>query len=101
MILFYITCKNKKEAEFISEILLKKKLVACTNYFKINSMYHWKKRLVRDNEFVLIAKTTEKNTINIEKEVLKIHSYSVPCIIRLNTDANKAYLNWLNSEVKK
>ena len=101
MILFYITCKNKKEAEFISEILLKKKLVACTNYFKINSMYHWKKRLVRDNEFVLIAKTTEKNTINIEKEVLKIHSYNVPCIIRLNTDANKAYLNWLNSEVKK
>lgn len=101
MILFYIVCKNKKEAASISKNLLDKKLVACTNYFDINSMYNWKKKIVNDKECILIAKTTEKNKKYIEKEVLKIHSYSVPCILSFEADANRAYLKWLENVVKK
>jgi len=101
MILFYIVCKNKKEASLISKGLLDKKLVACTNYFDINSMYTWKKKIANGKECALIAKTTEKNKKSIEKEVLKMHSYSVPCILSFEANANRAYLKWLENQVKK
>jgi len=101
MIIFYIVCKDSNEAKSISNSLLKKKLVACTNFFPMNSMYHWEGKIVNDNEFVLIAKTSENNKEIVEKEVLKMHSYSIPCIISFKVDANESYLNWLNKELEK
>lgn len=101
MMVLYIVCKNKEEAEAISKSLLAKKLVACTNYFPISSMYHWQGKLVGDDEVALIAKTNGKNQKNVEKEVLKMHSYSTPCIIRFKVKSNKQYLDWLNKELEK
>ena len=100
MALVYITCKDKKEAEKISMHLLKKRLIACANIFPIKSMYWWKNKILNDNENVIIAKTTDKNFKQLEKEVKKIHSYTIPCILRLNATANKEYETWLNKEIK-
>jgi periplasmic divalent cation tolerance protein len=98
MIFIYVTCASKKEAEKISGALLKKKLVACTNYYPINSMYWWKGRIEKAREFALILKTADKNFEKIRKEIKKIHSYAVPCIIEIRLNRiNKDYLDWLNS----
>ena len=98
MVLAYITCKDKKEAVKISMHLLKKRLIACSNMFPINSLYWWKDKIVNDKEFVIIAKTTEKNFKILEKEVKKIHSYEIPAILRIKADANKDYLKWVKKE---
>lgn len=99
MALVYITCKDKKEAEKISLDLLKKRLIACANIFPIKSMYWWKGKIERSNEYVIIAKTNNKNFKKLEKEVKKVHSYEIQCILRINSTANKEYEEWLNKEI--
>ncbi len=101
MIITYITCKNKAEAEKIANHLLKKKLIACANIFPINSLYKWKGKLQKDKEFVLLAKTQKNKSLSLEKEVRGIHSYEIPCILQINAKANKEFGEWLKNEFKK
>ena len=100
MIGVYITCKDKKEAKKIARYLLLKKLIGCANIFPVDSLYWWKGKMQDENEFVIIAKTISKNYEKIRKEVRKIHSYSVPCILKINAEADKDYDNWINGEIK-
>ena len=100
MISVYITCKDKKEAIKISKHLLKKRLIACSNIFPIKSMYWWNKKIVNDNEIVILAKTTNKNYEKIKKEVKKLHSYDIPCILKINIKANKEYEKWVKKETR-
>ena len=101
MIISYIICKDKDEAKRISKVLINKKLAACCNIIQTESLYHWKNKLVEDTEVILLAKTLDKNFPEIKKEVLKIHSYKIPCILKINVkDINASYLNWLKSRVK-
>ncbi|RJO60060.1 divalent-cation tolerance protein CutA [candidate division WS5 bacterium] len=99
MILVYITYPSKKEAEKAAGHLLKKKLVACANIFPIQSLYHWKGSLASEEEFVLLGKTKEQNYKNIKEEVSKIHSYEVPCIIKIPIEVNKEYGKWMEGEL--
>jgi periplasmic divalent cation tolerance protein len=101
MILIYITCKDKKEAKKIGLYLVKQRMAACCNIFPIKSIYHWEKKVVFGKETVLIVKTLESNFNQIEKEVRKLHSYTVPCILKIPIKVgNKEYLEWLEKEVK-
>ena len=100
MILTYITCKDEEEAVKISKHLLNKKLIACSNMHPIRSMYWWNGKIKDNKEFVIIAKTKEKNYEKIKEEVSKLHSYDVPCILKLNAEANESYDKWVDGEVK-
>lgn len=98
MILVYITCKDKGEARKISKHLLEKKLIACTNIHPIESMYWWKGKIEEDNEVVIIAKTKEENYSRVKEEVKNIHSYDVPCILKIKAEANEEYRKWIDEE---
>lgn len=99
-IFVYITNPTKKEAKKIAKHLLRKKLIACANIFPINSLYRWEGKIVDENEFVLIAKTDNANFEKVKNEVERIHSYKVPCIIKISVSSNKKYLDWLKKEIK-
>ncbi|MFH0820093.1 MAG: divalent-cation tolerance protein CutA [bacterium] len=99
LILVYITNPSKAEAKKIAEYLLKKRLAACVNIFPIESMYRWQGKIVDEKEFVLIAKTKKENFNKVKKEVEKIHSYSIPCLIQIPAKANEKYFKWLKREV--
>ena len=100
MTLVYITCKDKKEAERISMHLLERRLIACANIFPIKSMYWWSNKIAKHSENVIIVKTNNKNFKKVENEVKKIHSYDIPCILRLNATANKEYGKWAKKEMR-
>ncbi len=101
IILAYVTTKNKKEALTIGETLVKKQLAACINIIPLMiSSYRWQGKIERGNEAVLIIKTLRSKRKAIIKEVKRLHSYSVPCILFLNIDGgNPDYMGWLNQEV--
>ena len=63
-------------------------------------MYWWKGKITKSYEYVMIAKTNNKNFKKLESEVKRIHSYEVPCILRMNATANKEYEIWLNKEIR-
>ncbi|RJQ17605.1 divalent-cation tolerance protein CutA [Candidatus Woesearchaeota archaeon] len=97
----YITAASKEEAKKIAGHLLKKKLIGCANiYENVTSLYPWKGKVAEEKECVLIAKTVASNYEKVKKEVEKIHSYTTPCIIKIDVDANKKYADWLKKEMK-
>jgi len=95
-LLVYITTKNENEAKKIAEHVIRKKLASCANIIPgMKSIYKWKGKMVKDNEALLILKTFDNRYSKLEKEVKKIHSYTVPCIIALPIQkGNKEYLQW-------
>lgn len=99
-IVIYITHKNLKEAKRVANHLIKQRLVACANYFPIESAYWWKGKIVNAKEVVSIVKTRTENWNKAKKEVEKIHPYSVPCIMKIEVEANKKYVDWIHEETK-
>ena len=100
MALLYVIFKDKKEAEKISAHLLKKRMIACSNMFPVRSVYRWKQKIVHSAEYAVLAKTNSKNYKKEGDEIKKIHSYEIPCILRIDAKANKEYEEWVNGEAK-
>ena len=99
--LVYITNPSREKAEELARHLLEKRLIGCANIFPIGSIYRWKGKLTEEKEFVLLAKTTEKNFNKVKGEVENIHPYDVPCIMRIPAEVNEKYLKWLEGEIKE
>ena len=55
------TFPNKTVTNKIANELVKKKLAACVNITKIDSVYSWKGKIQNDSEYLAIFKTTKKN----------------------------------------
>ena len=100
MTLAYITCKNKKEAERISKHLLEKRIIACSNMMPMRSMYRWNSKIENANEMLIIAKTNDRNFNKIITETRKIHSYKLPCIVKIDSKASKDFENWAEKEMR-
>jgi periplasmic divalent cation tolerance protein len=98
--LLYVTCRDSKEAEKLSNALLKQKLIACSNMIRIESMYSWKGKIERSSEILIIAKTSKKNTKKAEALIKKLHSYEVPAIIRIESKSSKEFEKWSDSVMK-
>jgi len=95
-ILVYITCPNKREAERIGKILVKEKLAACVNIFKIESFFRWKGKIERENEFGMFVKTKSPLFDKIVEKVRELHPYEVPCIISFPIEKGyKKFLDWI------
>ena len=100
MILVYITCSNRKEALKIANKLLEKKLIACANIFPSESIFRWCGKAQHIHEFILILKTKNNRFNQIKKEIIKIHSYKIPCILKIKTNAQTKFDKWVSKEVK-
>ena len=100
-IFVYITNPTKQEARKIAKYLLKKKLIACANiYGPTDSLYPSRGKLADEKEYILIAKTATRNYDKVRGEVERIHSYAIPCIVKIPVSSNKKYFEWLMSELK-
>ena len=101
--LFYMTCKNKVEANKIAYDLVKKDLVACANIIpSVKSYFKWNKKKVNiAKENILIGKTVKKNMNKIITYIKKISSYECPCIVFVDINkGNKDFLSWIKSSTK-
>jgi periplasmic divalent cation tolerance protein len=99
MLTVHIGCANKKEAEKIAQILLDKKLIACANFFPIDSFYLWKKNLEKTSEYSMMCKTRKELFSKIVKEVEAVHSYDVPVITAVEEKTTAAVEKWIKEEL--
>lgn len=99
-IFIYVTNSSKEEAGHIADVLLQKRLVACANiYDAVESRYHWQGQMRIEQEAIMILKTLEKNFEPVKKEIEKIHSYTIPCIVKIPVTSNRKYFDWVVNEV--
>jgi len=95
-ILIYITHANLPSAKKLCNQLLKDRLIACVNYFPIESAYWWKGTIEESKEIVSLVKTNSKNWLKVQNIVTKAHPYETPCIMKVTVEANTAYGKWIN-----
>jgi periplasmic divalent cation tolerance protein len=99
--LLYVTHPSKPEAIRITADLLNDHLIACANFFPMESMYWWEWRLNKTEEIMTIYKTRSENYEAVKSKIESLHKYEVPCIIKLATvEANMGYEQWVQSETE-
>ncbi|MDG5759461.1 divalent-cation tolerance protein CutA [Natronococcus sp. A-GB1] len=79
----YVTAPPEA-AERIAETLLEERLAACVNELSTTSTYRWEGEVHRDEEVVLLAKTTDDAYADLVDRVRELHPYDVPCIERFD-----------------
>lgn len=100
-LIVYTTIKNKRDADKISNILIKERLAACVNYFPVKSVYRWKNKIEKNSEYILICKTTKKNFKELKNRLKEIHPYELPEIVVVSIPyGDKKYLDWIKNSVE-
>jgi len=89
------------EAPSIAETLVKEHYAACVNIITVRSFYHWKGELCRDNEMLMIIKTTRDRAGSAMARLRELHSYELPEMLVLPvTGGYPPYLEWLFQEIR-
>ena len=100
VLIVYVTHPSKPEAVQLSMKLLQERLIACVNYFPIESTYWWEGAITHSEEIVTLYKTIPEKWDELQKVIQEHHKYSVPCIIKLATvEANESYESWIASQI--
>ena len=95
-----MTCPNDQEAERIASLLLDKKLIACANVINsVQSYYRWQGKIQKDEEVLVLLKTSEHLVDRIIGTVEAEHSYETPCVISLDIDkGSRPFLKWISEQ---
>jgi periplasmic divalent cation tolerance protein len=103
VVFLYVTCSSEEEAKKIGKALLEERLCACINiYSKVKSMYWWEEKIEESEEAILIVKTKDSLSKEAESKILKLHSYSCPCVAKIKIEkTNECFFNWLLKETKE
>ena len=96
-----MTAGSQREAETIATALVSEMLAACVNIVPgITSVYHWQGELMRDQEWLLLAKSRRDVLDELIRRVQELHSYDLPEVIALPlAGGSQAYLEWIDGEV--
>ena len=101
MIMMFVSFENKADATKVANYLIDEHLAACISLVPVSSFYRWKGEKVNYEEIEGIIKTKEENYDKVKKAIESLLPYEIPQIIQVAVkDANKKYLDWVESEVK-
>jgi periplasmic divalent cation tolerance protein len=95
----YITCPDEVSAQKIAEALLAEQLIACANYWAIQSIYTWNGETQQGQEYALLLKTTQGCLSMVQQVVKALHPYDIPCIEHYPVQAVRDYADWVQNAV--
>ena len=100
-LLVLTTCASADEAERLAASLVEQRLAACVNMLgRVQSTYRWQGRVEREQESLLVIKTTEARLAKLEKAIRERSSYEVPEVLAIPVHGGSAaYLGWLADSV--
>jgi len=96
------TADSRKTLEKIADVLVEEKLAACAQITeKIKSVYKWKGKTEKADEYMCLIKTKASLYNAVEKKIKELHNYDVPEIIALPIVAGSAeYFDWIAKSLK-
>ncbi len=95
------TVDSEETADRIATALVEEHLAACVNVVPaVRSTYRWEGKIAREEELLLIIKTTSAALDNVKSRVKALHTYDLPEIVALPiADGLEAYLDWIRASV--
>jgi len=92
------TTADEAEAKTLGRLLLNAKLAACVQIFPVGSMYWWNGKIQEGVEQILLIKTKITLYSEVEKMLVKNHSYKTPEIVRIPLAGGSAnYFRWIET----
>ena len=100
-LLVLCTCPPGRTAEHLAQSLVEGRLAACVNITSpVTSIYRWKNNIEKDEEALLVIKTSAAGWPALEQAILELHPYELPEIIALPlSGGNERYLNWVGDNL--
>jgi periplasmic divalent cation tolerance protein len=100
-LIVFVTVPSRDDGERIAEAVVGEHLAACVNIIgPIRSIYRWQGEIARDDEHLLLIKTTRVRYPALEARVRALHRYEVPEVVAVPIEmGSAAYLDWLRKNV--
>ena len=101
-LLVFTNLPDRGAAERLADTLMAKNLAACVNILApCRLVYRWKGAVQRDEEHLLLIKTTRERYGALEQALREGHPYELPEIIAVPIERGlPAYLEWVSAETK-
>src|SRR4051812_38105170 len=97
----WLTCADTKQADKIANTLLVKHLIACARLMPVSSNFRWQSKIEHEKEVLLLMESRLDLFEEIEREVAKLHSYSVFVLeATAVTKVSEEAKTWLNKELR-
>jgi periplasmic divalent cation tolerance protein len=102
-LLVLTTCAGATEADGLATLLVERRLAACVNAINgVTSTYRWQDAVERDQECLLLIKTTRDRYPAVESTIRQQSSYDVPEVLAIPVAAGlEDYLGWLADAVAR
>lgn len=96
-----VTAPSHDVADRLVTTIVEERLAACGNIVPgLTSIYRWEGALQRDNEVLIVFKTTRAVLAKLMARVEEIHPYDVPEVLALPVTAGlEAYTTWVAANV--
>lgn len=90
------------DADALAIALVERRLAACVNVVpQVRSVYRWEGKVTRDDEALLVVKTTSARLPELEDALGDLHPYDTFELIALDIEAGAApYLAWIADSVE-
>jgi periplasmic divalent cation tolerance protein len=100
VLLVLCTCPDPASADALANTLVEARLAACVNVLPgLRSVYRWEGRIQRDNETLLLIKTTAARFDAFKDFIVKSHPNTLPEILAFGAIAGlDRYLDWVQAE---
>jgi periplasmic divalent cation tolerance protein len=101
MLIVLTTTSGTSEGTDLAEKLVESRLAACVQIVPhIASVYFWEGKVQKDDEQLLLIKTTEEKYAALEKFISENHSYDVPEIVAISSEnVSEPYRSWMEEVV--
>ncbi len=101
-VILMTTLPNMDAALTLVRALVEERLVACGSALPgAISQYYWQGELCKEQETVVLLKTTPKNLSAIEARFSSLHPFEVPEMLTFTPDQiSLPYRNWMHQELQ-
>ncbi len=90
------TIDDLQAAKQLARVMVERKLAACAQISKIESVYSWDGAIQHEGEYRILYKTIKPRYPELEAAINELHSYEVPAITAFPiTHAFEPYANWV------
>lgn len=98
-----VTAPDLETAERVGGTVVEEGLAACANLVPgVVSLYRWEGAMQRDDEVLVVLKSTAGAVERLRARVVEIHPYDVPEVLALPVSEGHApYLAWVRGEVAR